>query len=359
MIEIKGLSIKLGDFGLEDVNFVVADKEYFAILGPSGAGKTILLECLGGIRRIRKGTIAIGGVDITGYPPEKRRIGYVPQDYVLFPFLNVAENVQFGLKREGLSKPEMVSRIASLADLLGISHLLTRSPLTLSGGEKQRVALARALAINPRILLMDEPLSSLDAQTAKHLRLELKRIHRELGITTLHVTHNHEEAQEMADRIAVLHNGRLQQTGTPSEIFFSPVNDAVSDFVGSLNVLSCESSRYLGSGLVDVECGGVHIIVLDDYGTVQRIAVSPRDILLSDIPFPGPEVNRYKGKVQSIEQTGALVKLSIEVGRNLLRAEIADQVFAEMRLAPGKDVYLILRLRSLKPLGSATPAFLP
>ena len=172
MIEIKNLSIRKGDFSLQNLQITIRDKEYFVILGPSGAGKTVFLECVAGLHKIKTGEIWADKTNITHFVPENRGVGYVPQDYVLFPFLNVKDNILFGLKQSKHTKTEVHKRVQVLADLLGITHLLDRDTRTLSGGEKQRVALARALAPSPRIVLLDEPLSSLDVQTSKYLRLE-------------------------------------------------------------------------------------------------------------------------------------------------------------------------------------------
>ena len=181
MIEIKNLSHRMGAFSLRDINISLNDREYLVILGPTGAGKTILLECMAGLHSIKQGQMLVDGKDITHSAPEERGVGYVPQDYVLFPFLNVKDNIVFGLKGKRLSPADIQQRLDSLTGLLGIVHLLSRDVRSLSGGEKQRVAIARALAPAPRILLLDEPMSSLDSETSKHLRLELKHIHRDLG----------------------------------------------------------------------------------------------------------------------------------------------------------------------------------
>jgi molybdate/tungstate transport system ATP-binding protein len=229
VIEIKNVSVHLGNFSLSDLNFSIDDREYFVVLGPTGAGKTILIECLAGLQRFMKGEIWVDGNNITTLPPERRKVGYVPQDFALFPFLNVVENITFGLRGKSIEKNEMKEKVKSLSNLLGIFHLLNRDIRTLSGGEKQRVALARALATSPQILLLDEPLNSIDVKTSKYLRLELKRLHGELGITTIHVTHNLIEAEEIADRMAVLNMGKLEQVGTPEEVFFYPQSETVSD----------------------------------------------------------------------------------------------------------------------------------
>lgn len=348
MIEIKNLSLHLGEFSLKDINLTIGDGEYFVILGPTGAGKTVLIECIAGLHHIKQGEIWVDQNEVTRLTPEERNIGYVPQDYVLFPFLNVIGNIAFGLKQTGYPKTEMQKRVKTLASLLGISHLLNRDIRSLSGGEKQRVSLARALAPSPGILLLDEPLSNLDLQTSKYLRLELRQIHKELGVTTIHITHNQVEAEEMADRIAILNMGRLEQVGKPQEVFFYPENEAVSDFIGALNILDCDSCHILGQGLMEVDCGGMRIILPHDGDLIQRIALFPRDIYVSDTQPPGPSVNRFKGIITSIKSSSATVKLELEVGENTLRAEMPRDIFEDMDLAIGKEAFLILKLRRIR-----------
>jgi ABC-type sugar transport system ATPase subunit len=350
VIEIKELAYRVGAFFLHNVNITIDDREYLVILGPTGAGKTILLECMAGLHNVKQGQILLDGRDITHLAPEERAVGYVPQDYVLFPFLNVRENIAFGLKVKRLSKSEVEKRLTALAGLMGITHLLDRDVRALSGGEKQRVAIARALAPAPRILLLDEPLSNLDLQTAKHLRLELKHIHRDLGVSTFHVTHNQSEAEEMADKIAVLNSGTLEQVGTPQEVFFSPKNEIVSRFIGALNILRCDTCRNLNPGLLEVECNGMSIILPHDEGPVQKIAIFPRDIYVSDVPPPGPSVNRYKGTITDIKYLDSMVRLVVQVGQNKLISEMSGDLFEDMNLGMGKDAYLILKLRRLKVL---------
>ncbi len=346
MIKIKNLSLQLGNFCLRDINLTIGDKEYFVILGPTGAGKTVLLECIAGLHRIKRGEIWIDQNEVTHLTPEERNLGYVPQDYVLFPFLNVFENIAFGLTQT--KKPEMQERVKTMANLLGILHLLDRDTRTLSGGEKQRAALARALAPSRNILLLDEPFGSLDLQTSKYLRLELRRIHNELGITTVHITHNQVEAEEIADRIAILNMGRLEQVGEPHEVFFYPENEVVSDFIGALNILDCDYCRTLGQGLVEVDCRGLRIVLPHDGDSVQRVALFPRDIYISDTQPPGPEVNRFKGTVASIGPSGAMVRLEVKTGENILLAEMPRDIFEDMDLTVGKEVFLILKLRRIR-----------
>jgi ABC-type sugar transport system ATPase subunit len=348
MIEIKSLSLRLGSFSLKDINLTIENREYFVILGPTGAGKTILLECIAGLHNIKQGEIWMDGKEITHLPPEERYIGYVPQDYVLFPFLNVRENITFGLRHSRYSPNEAKERTSTLANMLGISPILNRDTRSLSGGEKQRVAIARALAPSPEILLLDEPLSSLDLQTSKYLRLELRRIHKELGVTTVHVTHNQVEAEEMADRIAIFNTGRLEQTGKPEEVFFYPKNESVSDFIGAPNILDCDYCRSLGKGVMEVGCGGLSIIVPHDGNLVKRIAVFPHDIHISETKPPGPEVNRFKGTITSIKPAQEAVRIELKVGATKLTAGIPHHIFEDMNLAVGKEVFLILKLRGIR-----------
>jgi ABC-type sugar transport system ATPase subunit len=347
MIEVKSLCLHLGNFFLSDINLNVSKGEYFVLLGPTGAGKTVFVECLAGLHVCQKGEIWIDGNIATALAPEERGIGYVPQDYALFPFLNVLGNITFGLKKRRSPKPELKEKVKELTHLLGVSHLLNRDVRTLSGGEKQRVALARALATSPRILLLDEPLSSLDVSTSKYLRLELRRFHEELGITTIHVTHNLMEAEEMADRIAIFNRGTLEQVGTAEEVFFYPKNETVSDFIGTPNILNCDHCNPLGNGLMEVICGGVHIILPGEGKEVKRIALFPRDIYVSPTKPPGPELNRFKGVVTEIKPYSSLVRLKAKIGETCLLAELPKERIQDMGITLGQEVFLILKLRRL------------
>ena len=272
----------------------------------------------------------------------------MPQDYALFPFLNARNNITFGLGSKRGRRTAIDLEVEKLAHLLGISHLLDRDVRTLSGGEKQRVALARALAPSPRILLLDEPMGSLDVRTSKYLRLELKRLHAELGITTIHVTHNLLEARELADRLAILNMGRVEQVGTLDEVFFYPQNEAVTDFIGTPNILDVDRCTNLGHGLIEAMCGGMPIVVPYDGTVAKKIALSPRDIYISTTKPPGPQLNRFEGTVMGIQPFSSLMQLKVGVGGNILLAELPRDLCEEMEMQVGQKVFLILKLRSLR-----------
>ena len=348
MIEIKDLSLELGEFALRDINLTIGDGEYFVILGPTGAGKTVLMECIAGLQRVKQGRIWFDHRDITHRASEERGVGYVPQDYVLFPFLNVVDNIAFGLRQAKYSRQEVRERVADLAGMTGIAHLLQRDTRSLSGGEKQRVALARALAPSPRVLLLDEPLGALDLRTSKYLRMGLKHVHRELGLTTIHITHDLMEAVEMADRVAVIQSGRVEQVAEPEKMLFFPGSEGVSDFIGAPNILDCDYCRSLGQGVMEVDCGGLKLHVPYEGGSIHKVAILPRHIYVSETMPPGPGINRFQGKITGIKLSASAVRIWIKVGEKSLMAEVPHYIFEEMDLAVGQEIFLILRMRRIR-----------
>jgi len=240
MIEIKNLRVDLGSFQLQEINLDIKQGEYFIILGPTGAGKTVLLETIAGLYPAQGGEIWLNGREITRLEPEKRGISFVYQDYVLFPHLSVRENIAFGLRRGKVGKKEAQDRVEWVVGLLGVSHLLDRKPDTLSGGEQQKVALARALIVSPEVLLLDEPVSALDPQTREGVQHELRQIHDRMQTTVIHVTHDFEEAIALGDRIAVLGEGRIQQVGTAEQVFRQPNSEFVARFAMARNIFAGE-----------------------------------------------------------------------------------------------------------------------
>ena len=236
IVQISDLNLQLGDFRLRDFELEVFAGEYLVILGPTGAGKTVLLDCILGIHRPRKGTICLDGKDVTKWLPEDRNVGYVPQDYALFPTMTVEENVGYGPYVRHWPEEKRKARVDELITLLGIEKIRHRLPTALSGGEKQRVAVGRALAVHPAILLLDEPLSALDEIRRSELAREFRAIQKKVGATFLHICHNLDEATEVADRLAIVRNGQVIQIGTVEEVLRKPQSPFVAQFTGCANV---------------------------------------------------------------------------------------------------------------------------
>lgn len=330
-----------------DLCLRIEDGELLVLLGPTGAGKTTLLNVIAGLIPY-EGRVLFDSCPVDELPTRKRQVGYVQQDYCLFPHLSVAGNIAFGLKARGLGKESVEARVTELLDLLRIGSLAGRYPNTgLSGGEQQRVALARALAPWPQVLLLDEPLNSLDPRTAKYLRMELRHLQQRLKITTVYVTHNREDAAELGDRVALLSQGRLEQIGSYQELVFSPKNGEVSGFFGSLNIFPCRGCVPMASGLAEVELGGVSLVVPYEGRPIEKVAISPWSIFLSFRPAPGPQVNRLQGRVVRVQQEGARVEVMVQCARVTFLAAMPKRLWEETGLRYGDTAYLVLPLRRI------------
>ncbi|WP_148573624.1 ABC transporter ATP-binding protein [Nocardioides caldifontis] len=239
LLEIDGVSRAFGEVvALDGVSLTIAENEFFALLGPSGCGKTTLLRSIAGFESPDSGSIRLGGDDLLGLPPNRRPVNLMFQSYALFPHMSVEKNVAYGLERERLPKAEVRQRVDEVLETVGLAALAKRRPAQLSGGQRQRVALARAIVKRPRLLLLDEPLSALDRKVRAEMQLELKRLQHEVGITFVVVTHDQEEAMSMADRIAVLDGGRVQQVAGPVELYRHPANLFVAGFIGTSNLVA-------------------------------------------------------------------------------------------------------------------------
>lgn len=238
-ITVRGANKRYGDFvALDDIDFDVPEGSLTALLGPSGSGKSTLLRAIAGLDQPDSGTITIKGEDVTGVPPQRRGIGFVFQHYAAFKHLTVRDNVAFGPKIRKMPKAEINDKVDNLLEIVGLAGFQSRYPSQLSGGQRQRMALARALAVDPQVLLLDEPFGALDAKVREDLRAWLRRLHDEVHVTTVLVTHDQAEALDVADRIAVLNKGRIEQIGTPSEVYDSPVNGFVMSFLGAVSQLN-------------------------------------------------------------------------------------------------------------------------
>ena len=342
-IELKNIN----KYTCQDVNLEILDKELLVLLGPNGAGKTTLLNIIAGLIDY-DGSVLFDNKPVDKLATCKREVGYLFQDLVLFPHLDVAANIAYGLQAEKQPQSKVEARVKELLQMLKIDHLAARYPRHLSGGERQRVALARALARSPKVLLLDEPLSSLDLQASKYLRTELRQLQKKLEITTLYVTHDLQEAEEMADRIALILNGKVEQAATPEEVFFYPKNERVSEFIGAPNILDCDHCRSVGQGLLEVKCGGLNIVLPDDGNMVHKIAILPRYVYISEAKPPGPEVNRFKGTISSIKSSDDAARVKVKIGDNTLVAEMPHHLFEDMDLAIDKEVFVILKLKRIR-----------
>ena len=333
---------------LRDATLTVGEGEFVCFLGPSGCGKTTLLRIVAGLTRQTTGIVRMAGQDVSALPPSERNYGIVFQSYALFPNLTVARNVAYGLTTRRVSRAQIARRVDELLDLVHLRGHRDRYPAQLSGGEQQRVALARALAPSPSLLLLDEPLSALDARVRVNLRQEIKGLQRRLGITTIMVTHDQEEALTMADRIVVMNHGVIEQIGTPVDIYGEPSSLFVARFVGQMNLLR---------GTADARAGWARIgaLVLRHRpvppmppGTGLTLGIRPEEIVVG--PGARDSDNRVVGRVGGIQFLGSFTRVRIELGDGLpsLDCDLAAGAFAESGVKEGAELPLALRPDALR-----------
>lgn len=341
MMQIKNLWIDLRDFQLQDINLTVEEGEYFIILGPTGAGKTVLLESIAGLYSVKSGQIWLRGKELTRLEPEKRGISIVYQDHALFPHLSVKDNIVFGLRLRKWAVQEVEVTLDWIAQLLGISHLLDRKPDILSGGERQKVALARALSIKPHLLLLDEPLSALDPETREGVQRELRQLHNRLKVTTIHVTHDFEEAIALGDRIAVLGEGCVKQVGTPEQIFHQPNSEFVARFAMARNIFAGEViDRDDGNTIFHTE--DAELVVATDLRGSLHASVRPEDILISPQPLYSSARNSFAGTITRIVDKGSTLYLTVNLPPDFV-CLVTRRSFEEMGLAEGQKVYITFK----------------
>ncbi len=307
---------RLGDFKLQDISVSVESGEFFVILGPSGAGKTVLLDLIAGFIYPRRGRVLLDGADITFLPTEKRHIGYIFQNYALFPNWSVYKNIEFGLRYSKL--PDHGRRIEDIMELVGVATLRDRTPTTLSGGEQQRVALARSLILEPTVLLLDEPLSALDTRSRDLLREELRDVIDQFEITALFVTHDQTEARLLADRLGVMCDGRLIQTGSVHQIFDTPQDERVASFVGMENLFEgIVVSQKGGIIVADIGSATIEAVGNNEKGDRVIIGIRPENITVMLNKAVTSARNTFNGTVRQILYLGPINKLIIDCGFTL------------------------------------------
>jgi molybdate/tungstate transport system ATP-binding protein len=348
VIRLENLHVRVGSFDLSDITLEVPKGGYALIIGPTGSGKTTLLEAVAGHAPLRSGRVIMHDEDVTGLPPERRGIGFVYQQYHLFPHLSVHDNIAYGVSRNG---HRAEARVHQLAELLAIEPLLGRTVRGLSGGEQQRVALARALAPKPSILLLDEPFAAVDPATRQVLRRELRELHEREGITTLQVTHDFDEALRLGDLVAVLSEGRIAQSGTPEQVFRYPNSAFVARFVGSGNVIAGRVERtadrddegpFRGRFLAD------HMtldVVAEREGPMHAV-IRPEDIVLSATRHSDSARNHMEGRVVRLERTGPVTLVHLDVGRPLI-ASVTTASALEMALGPNAPVIVAFKATAI------------
>jgi len=343
MIRIEGLCVDLPGFCLREISFSVKKGEFFVLLGPTGAGKTLLLEAIAGLIPIKKGKIYIDGVDVTNLPPEARGVGIVYQDCALFPHLTVLENIKYGLHFHKIERKEAEERLNWLLDQLRLRPLIKRLPVNLSGGELKRVALARALMVNPSVLLLDEPLSALDPNFREEIRGELKKLHQDTGVTFLLVTHNFTDVLSLASRAAVINEGKIEQVGEVKDVFQRPRSHFVANFVQARNILCGHLFNKNGHRYIDT--GKIRVELAEDVAKAKEkvyFVVRPEDIILSRAPVYSSARNCYLGKVTKIVNRGAVVYIVTDIGEEMT-AMITKASFEEMNVKEGDSLYLIFK----------------
>ncbi len=325
-VRLENITKRFGDLiALDDINLDIRDEEFFVLLGQTGAGKTTTLRCIAGLDKPEKGTIYLDEVSVNDKTPAERDVAFVFQSHILYPHLSVYENMAFPLHPRKLSEEEIDRRVKDIAQMLHIEHLLMRTPSQLSGGETQRVGLGRAMVRRPQVFLMDEPISNLDAKLRAEMRAEIRWRQRELGTTTFYVTHDQIEAMSMADRIAVLEAGRIQQLGTPTEIYNHPINLFVAGFIGnpSMNCIPCDISSTNGELHLTLvsNLGGDNSVAIQDPKIAKTVndndpdrdiifGTHAEDVIVSHQSIP----NAFQAEVYSVEPLGAETIVELTLG---------------------------------------------
>jgi spermidine/putrescine transport system ATP-binding protein len=337
-IELVSLTKRFTEVAVDSIDLQIASGEFFSLLGPSGCGKTTTLRLIAGFEQPTDGKILLDGIDVSAVPPHKRNVNTVFQSYALFPFLTVFDNVAFGLRNKRLPKPELQDRVYTALDLVKLRQFERRRPGQLSGGQQQRVALARALVLQPSVLLLDEPLGALDAKLRRSLKVELKALQEQVGITFLYVTHDQEEALTMSDRLAVMRDGKIVQLGRPSDVYEEPADTYVADFLGASNLMPVQVVSRGPGAQCEVRLGDTVLTAAhggQDAPDSAHAVIRPERVRIEEFGSAGP--NRVPAMVERLVYLGS-----------------STQVF--LRLAAGSDVQVLLHNESgQQQLAHGTP----
>ena len=342
---------------LDDVSFSAEKGEFLSILGPSGCGKTTALRVVAGLEKHNTGRVSINGNNVSGLPVSKRNVGIVFQSYALFPNLTASANIGYGLVGK-FSKGKIRDKVEELTELVGLEGLGHKYPSQLSGGQQQRVALARAMALSPDLLLLDEPLSALDAKVRIRLRQEIRDLQKRLGVTTIMVTHDQEEALTMADRILVMNQGKLVQKGSPTQIYEAPATPFVASFIGSMNFM--EQARKVDSGCYVVAGKNFRVSELEETnglvnGDRATLAIRPEDIKV--VGLDGPEANRFSAVLRSVEYRGSFFRLELSLqveGLPWIKADVPRETISALTLEIGRPVHLLMPADRLLVYGKSS-----
>ncbi|RBQ22432.1 Molybdate/tungstate import ATP-binding protein WtpC [Candidatus Methanobinarius endosymbioticus] len=361
-LEIKNLSVKLGEFHLKDINLKINEGEYVVLIGPTGSGKSVLLETIIGFYSSEEGIIKLNGNIINEIPPEDRGIGIVYQGNVLFPNMDVYENIAYGAKKK-FSDEEIDEKIKKIAKKMKIEHIINRDINTLSGGEAQRTSLARTLIVEPKIILMDEPFSALDISTQEKLTSMIKVIVKEYKTTVLHVTHNFNDIWNLAEKVGVMKDGEIHQLDSVSEVFSKPKNNFVADFVGVKNIFEgCFIEKDLEKMIVQLKNGS--IITSSDIGCLNRneinlkeaenvlMAIRPENIIFSNEKFESSAKNQLKGKITEILESGPTILVSVDIDGVIFKGLLTKSSKEYLELKENKDVYISFKSLNVKILDS-------
>ena len=331
---------------VDDLNLEIRAGEFFSLLGPSGCGKTTSLRMIGGFEEPNAGRILIGGDDVTDLPPYRRDVNTVFQSYALFPHLDVFENVAFGLRRQGIDKGEIKRRVGEMLEMVDLPGYEKRQPAQLSGGQQQRVALARALVNQPKLLLLDEPMSALDAKLRRQMQVELKRIQTQVGITFIYVTHDQEEAMTMSDRLAVMWHGKIEGIGSPKDVYDNPSSEFVATFLGASNLLSGEVVKSEGGRITIMTAGQVEICVPTERvpdPTMRKVKVGVRPEKIDINPEGSatePGFNSLRGRVRVSTFTGVGNQYIVETESGVEVTVYAQNISSQFAPRSGENVVL-------------------